>query len=96
MDIEPGAVLGTLYDRLELPRKKKGYVFVNSVLCDAPGLNASEALVLRNGDHVGIFSETHMWPYQYRDGIRMSDALRDVLQERGAMHHAYNDTPPDK
>lgn len=96
MDFEAGAVLGNLYEELKLPQNEKGYVFVNSVLCDAPGLNASETLMLQNGDHVGIFSANHMWPYQYRDGIRMSDALREVLQERGAMHHSYSDSPPDQ
>jgi len=60
-----------------------------AILCDAPGLNASHSYQLQEGDHIGIFSTVHMWPYQYRDGARMSDALREALKETGAMHHSY-------
>jgi hypothetical protein len=30
-----------------------------------------------------------MWPYQYRDGIKISEGLRKVLLENGSMHHSY-------
>jgi len=90
-----GSLLGDVLTELGIPSEEKGYVFLNSVLCDAPGLNASAGLTLKQGDHVGVFSKDHMWPYQYRDGIRMSDTLREVMQERGAMHHTYGTTPQD-
>ncbi len=69
--------------------EEKGFVFVNAVLCDVPGLNASWRHGLDHGDHVGIFSLGYMWPYQYRDGAHMSEALKEMLRAQGAMHHSY-------
>jgi molybdopterin converting factor small subunit len=89
LHMESEATMGDLTSRLGLDRSEIGYIFVNAVLCDVPGMSVSEDLQLEDGDHVGIFSRVHMWPYQYRDGIRMSPALREALSERGAMHHTY-------
>ena len=89
LEIEPGTTLGQLMDQLGIEEQDKGYVFINAVLCDVPGLNASRDHPLTDGDHVGIFSPVHMWPYQYRDGVRMSESLKAALNERGAMHHSY-------
>lgn len=89
IEMEPGSTLGDLYHLLGIPAEERGYVFLSSVLADAPGLSASVDEPLHDGDHVGIFSTTHMWPYQYRDGIPMTDSLAAVLAERGAMHHSY-------
>jgi hypothetical protein len=82
--------MGDLTARLGLDGSDIGYVFVNAVLCDVPGMNVSRDLLLQDGDHIGIFSRVHMWPYQYRDGVRMSPALKEALSERGAMHHTYS------
>jgi len=84
-----GATFADLLQQIGLNTDEKGYVFINAVLCDAPGLNASENEVLKNGDHIGIFSITHMWPYQYRDGVHMSDSLRLAMAKTGAMHNSY-------
>lgn len=90
MALKQGADMGDLYAQLQIPHDARGYVFINSVLCDAPGLKASVHHNLQTDDHIGIFSDTHMWPYQYRDGVRMSDELRKVLREKGSMHHSYD------
>jgi molybdopterin converting factor small subunit len=90
------ATVGDLMEKLELEDQERGYLFVNAVLCDVPGLNVSRSYELQEGDHVGIFSKVHMWPYQYRDGARMSDALREALQETGAMHHSYTSRDNDQ
>jgi hypothetical protein len=82
--------MGDLTARLGIDGSDIGYVFVNAVLCDVPGMNVSRDLQLQDGDHIGIFSRVHMWPYQYRDGVRMSPALKEALKERGAMHHTYS------
>jgi len=89
LEFENGARFDDLLNHLDIPKEEKGYVFINAVLCDVPGLNAAREEPLHDGDHVGIFSTTHMWPYQYRDGARMSDRLKEALGERGAMHHSY-------
>ncbi len=80
-----------LMDKFEIPYDQKSYLFINNILSDMPGLNASLDEVLTDDARVGIFSLQHMYPYQYRDGLPMSDALTEILRERegGAMHNAY-------
>jgi hypothetical protein len=84
-----GATLGDLASTFGILPEEKSFVFVNAVLCDVPGLNASWGHRLAHGDHVGIFSIGYMWPYQYRDGAHMSEALKEMLREQGPMHHSY-------
>jgi hypothetical protein len=84
-----GAVVETVLQALELPPEERGYLFINAVLHDAPGLYASQGIILQEGDHIGIFSIRHMWPYQYRDGIRMSDPLKEAMQKEGGMRNTY-------
>jgi len=89
IELNPGACLGDLVDKLGVPAEERGYLFINSVLCDAPGLDAAREELLHSGDHVGIFSIKHMWPYQYRDGIKMSESLQKAMKKHGAMHNIY-------
>lgn len=84
-----GAVIRDLMDMLGIQHDQKSYLFINAVLCDMPGLLASLDEPLHDGDHVGIFSSQHMWPYQYRDGIRMSVSLTEALRKHGAVHNIY-------
>ena len=91
LELPDGAVVDTLLHKLGLPPEERGYLFINAVLHDAPGLYASQQEPLQEGDHVGIFSTRHMWPYQYRDGIRMSDSLSKAMQEHGGMRNTYRD-----
>jgi len=92
LDLPDGAVIDTLLQEISLPSSERGYLFVNAVLYDAPGLYASKDEVLQNGDHVGIFSIRHMWPYQYRDGIRISNSLKAAMEESGPMRNTYRKT----
>jgi hypothetical protein len=89
MQFEPGSRLQDVFDLLKIPPQETSYIFINAVLCDVPGLNASAEELLHDGDHVGIFSEGYMWPYQYRDGMPMSDSLKAAMEKHGALHHTY-------
>jgi hypothetical protein len=89
VSLTEGAVVRDLLDSLDISYDQKSYLFINAVLCDMPGLSASLEEALHDGDHVGIFSRQHMWPYQYRDGIRMSASLTEALRSRGAIHNTY-------
>jgi len=82
--------IGDLLDKLAISVDEKGYIFKNAVLCDVPGLDAARDESLCDGDHVGIFSSQHMWPYQYRDGVHMTEALARALNEKGTMHNIYS------
>ena len=78
-----------LLKALGIPENERGYLFINAVLCEVPGINTGANEPLNDGDHVGIFSVDRLYPYQYRDGLPISDGLRKTLQEHGAMHHSY-------
>jgi hypothetical protein len=89
LDIPAGSTKSFLLEKLHIPDEQRGYVFVNSVLHEVPGLTTHDQEPLQEGDHIGIFSIDHMWPYQYRDGIPMSAGLKKSLSVHGAMHHTY-------
>ncbi len=92
VEMESGTCIRDLFDQFEIPYDQKSYLFINNILSDMPGLNASLDEVLKEGDRVGVFSPQHMYPYQYRDGLPMSDALTKELKERegGAVHNTYS------
>ncbi len=91
LQLPNGADIDTLLEQLSLPPSERGYLFINAVLHDAPGLYASRNDPLEDGDHVGIFSTRHMWPYQYRDGIRMSSSLTEKMRQNGPIRNTYRD-----
>jgi hypothetical protein len=89
VDLDPSAQMADLLEYLKIPPDERGFTFINAVLCAMPGLQPDLDLPLHSGDHIGFFSTTHMWPYQYRDGIHMTKALTEALREQGPMHHSY-------
>ncbi len=89
VELEAGSTKKELLSHLGIQDTERGYLFINAVLYDVPGLVSETTDELKDGDHVGIFAIDYMWPYQYRDGVRMSAGLRELLAERGAMHHTY-------
>lgn len=92
VEVYPGTSKTGLLAQIGIPEQERGYMFINSVLCDVPGLVTERKEPLADGDQVGVFSIDRVWPYQYRDGVRMSPELREALKERGAMHHSYQET----
>lgn len=90
VELPEGATKADLLARLKVPPDERGYLFINAVLCDVPGLDTGSAEELHDGDHVGIFSIDRIWPYQYRDGVNMSPGLKKALEKHGAMHHTYD------
>jgi len=91
LEYSSGTTVDTLLQSLELPSEERGYLFINAVLHDAPGLYASKDVILQDNDHIGIFSIRHMWPYQYRDGIRISEALAEMMHKHGGMRNTYRE-----
>lgn len=89
VELKPGSGKVELLDYLGIPDDERGYLFINAVLCEVPGINTGANEVLKDGDHVGIFSKDRVLPFQYRDGLPVSDGLRKTLREHGAMHHTY-------
>ncbi len=89
VSLEPDSGKLELLRHLGIPAQERGYLFINAVLCEVPGINTGTNELLKDGDHVGIFSVDRLYPYQYRDGLPMSDGLKEALKEKGAMHHSY-------
>lgn len=90
VELKPDSGKMELLAQIGIPKEERGYLFINAVLCEVPGMESGSNEPLNDGDHVGIFSVDRLWPYQYRDGIRMSDGLMKALAGRDAMHHSYN------
>lgn len=92
IDLPPGAAMRDLLAHLAIPAEKKGVTFINAALADMPGLGADRDHVLQDGDRVGIFSATHMWPFQYRFGARMLPELEAALRTRedSGLAHTYS------
>lgn len=87
--LESNAGKAELLNHLGIPEIERGYLFINAVLCEVPGISTGANELLNDGDHIGIFSVDRLYPYQYRDGLPMSEGLRETLKEHGAMHHSY-------
>lgn len=96
LEMPSSSTLGELLAKIKIPMEKTSFIFLDAVLCDVPGLTIEHNEPLKDGSHVGIFSTGYMWPYQYRDGMPMSDPLVKAMRQYGAMHHSYKgleDTP---
>ncbi len=91
VNLKENAKIRDLMDSFNIPYDQKSYLFINNILSDMPGLNASLDEILTDSARVGIFSVQHIYPYQYRDGLPMSESLTKILAERegGAMHNIY-------
>lgn len=89
VELPLGAGKAELLALLAIPEDERGYLFINAVLCEVPGMSTGANEILKEGDHVGIFSVDRLYPYQYRDGLPISDGLKRALKEHGAMHHSY-------
>jgi hypothetical protein len=91
VSIELGPCSGKveLLDYLGIPENERGYLFINAILCEVPGMSTGANELLNDGDHIGIFSIDRLFPYHYRDGLPISDGLRKTLNGNGAMHHSY-------
>ncbi len=89
VDLEQGAGKLELLRHFNIPEDERGYLFINAVLCEVPEISTGANELLNDGDHVGIFPVDRLYPYQYRDGLPISEGLRKTLKEYGAMHHSY-------
>ncbi|NLF52048.1 MAG: hypothetical protein GX577_13005 [Leptolinea sp.] len=89
VELEPGSGKVELLDYLGIPEAERGYLFINAVLCEVPGISTGANELLQDGDHVGIFAIDRLIPFQYRDGLPISEGLRKTLHQHGAMHNSY-------
>jgi len=93
LDLPAGSTMQDLLDRLGLPAEEKGITFVNGSLAALPGLDSDRAVVLHDGDRVGISHNNSMWPFQYRFGVSLTPEIETTFRERTdrGIHHAYTE-----
>ena len=91
LELAAGSTMEDLLAYLELPAEEKGITFINGSLAALPGLDADSAVVLQDGDRVGISHRRSMWPFQYRFGANTTDEIEETFRGRDdrGMHHAY-------
>ena len=78
---------------LEMPSKARGITFVNGYLSALPGFQPDLGDVLRDGDRVALFDLRSMWPFQYRNGAAMTEAMRQAVADHPEqlLHHQHDD-----
>ena len=82
-----GATMGDLLQQLGLAPERVGLVFINAVLHNLPGLQLFLEDRLQDGDHVGIFAVSYVWPYHYRGGAPMSPRLQAYVSTHEYLRH---------
>jgi putative ubiquitin-RnfH superfamily antitoxin RatB of RatAB toxin-antitoxin module len=91
LDLPAGTTVQNLAERLGIPPEEKGITFVNGKLAALPGMEADSAVVLRDGDRVGISHRKSMWPHQYRFGAATTSQLEEEFRQRKdhGIRHEY-------
>ena len=56
VELEANSGKAELLDHLGIPENERGYLFINAVLCEVPGISTGANELLNDGDHIGIFS----------------------------------------
>ena len=90
-ELPAGSDMSDLLALLELPTEERGITFINGQLSAMPGLQPDLSHELHDGDRIGIFDPTSMWPFQYRHGAAMIEEMAQVMSEDKdqGLHHTY-------
>ncbi len=80
-----------LLDMLEMPSQARGITFVNGNLSALPGFQPDLEHVFVDGDRVALFDLLSMWPFQYRNGAAMTEAMRQAVADNPEqlLHHDH-------
>lgn len=91
LSLPAGSTMRRLLEHFGIPAEERGITFINGQLSAMPGLQPDLDHVLQDGDRVGIFDLSSMWPFQYRHGAVMTEEMQKALLERedAGLHHTY-------
>lgn len=94
LSLPAGSTMRHLLDHFGIPAEERGITFINGQLSAMPGLQPDLDHVLQDGDRVGIFDLTSMWPFQYRHGAALTEEMQRALLERedAGLHHTYRES----
>lgn len=93
MELPEGACMHDLLAQLDLPTEQRGITFINGNLSALPGFQPDLKHVFQDNDRVALFDLRSMWPFQYRNGAAMTDAMRQAVAEHPEqlMHHEHKE-----
>lgn len=91
VNLPEGATIQDLLNTLDLPTDERGITFINGNLSAMPGIHPDLDYELKDNDRIAFFHLRSMWPYQYRQGAAMFDALEHAMEEENgqSMHHSF-------
>jgi hypothetical protein len=94
VQLPAGSTMSDLLARIGVPTEKRGITFISGNLSAMPGLQPDLDHVLQDGDRLGLFDPTSMWPFQYRHGAAMIPEMARAINEAEdlGLHHSYNET----
>jgi len=86
-----GSTLSDLLNHLGMDTEERGITFINGELSAMPGMQPDLQHELKDGDRVAFFHLRAMWPFQYRNGIKMLSEMQKTMESSPDMgiHHAY-------
>jgi hypothetical protein len=98
VSLSEGSTVAHLLDSLGIRSEQRGVTFINGRLSAMPGLQPDLDYVLHEGDRVGFFDLKSMWPFQYRDGAAMTEAMEEATapEKAGRLHHTYGTDKSDE
>jgi hypothetical protein len=91
-EVPEGFCMRDLLALLNMPSPARGITFVNGNLSALPGFQPDLGHVFQNGDRVALFDLRSMWPFQYRNGAAMTEAMRQAIAEHPEelLHHEHS------
>jgi hypothetical protein len=99
MDVEApqGYRMQDLLAMLNMPSEARGITFVSGNLSALPGFQPDLEHVFQDGDRVAMFDLRSMWPFQYRNGAAMTDAMRNAIADNPEqlLHHEHSSSDPE-
>jgi sulfur carrier protein ThiS len=89
--LQTGSTISDLLAELGMNTEERGITFINGELAAMPGMQPDLQHVLKEGDRVAFFHLRAMWPFQYRNGIKMVSEMQETMEASpdAGIHHAY-------
>lgn len=92
IETQEGFCMHDLLTLLEMPSEARGITFVNGNLSALPGFQPDLDHVFQDGDRIAMFDLRSMWPFQYRNGAAMTEAMRQAVADNPEqlLHHEHS------
>lgn len=91
LEVQEGYCMHDLLTMLDMPSTARGITFVSGNLSALPGFQPDLDHVFQDGDRIAMFDLRSMWPFQYRNGAAMTEAMRQAVADNPEqlLHHEH-------